>query len=342
MENPDLKWERTTSYNLGLDLSFLNNRLSTSIDVYKKSTQDLLILRSLPSVIGFDNVLSNLGEVQNKGFEVSLNSINMTGRNFEWRTTVNFWVNRNEIKHLYGPVNLLDANGKVIGQVENDDIVNKWFIGHDLDAVWDQRVLGVWQENERAVAAKYKVEPGDFKLQDLNGDSVLNDLDRQFLGSRNPKYQWTLRNEFTIYKNFDFSFQLYASWGQMNDYNQAKNNSGFQDRQNSYKFPYWTKTNPINNYSRLYSSNGQSSFNVYRKTSFIRLNTIALGYTLPKSMTQKARIESLKLYLNATNVAVYAPDWDYWDPEARNRATNGDISTAIAPRTYSFGLNVTF
>ncbi|MBC7827439.1 MAG: SusC/RagA family TonB-linked outer membrane protein [Chitinophagaceae bacterium] len=342
MENPDLKWERTTSYNLGLDFAILDSRLSGSFDVYKKSTKDLLILRALPSVIGFDNVLSNLGEVQNKGFEITLSSINITRKNFEWRTTINFWQNRNEIKHLYGPVNLLDANGKVIGQVENDDIANKWFIGHDLDEVWDQRVLGVWQESERAEALKYKVEPGDFKLEDSNNDGVLNDLDRQFLGFRTPRFQWTLRNEFTIYKNFDFSFQLYSNWGQMSDYNQAKNNSGFQDRQNSYQFPYWTKDNPINNYSRLYSSNGQSSFSVYRKTSFIRLNTVALAYTVPKNITQKAHIESLKMYVNVSNAALYAPDWDYWDPEYRNRAGDGAISTAIPPRIYSLGLNVTF
>ncbi|MDQ3845402.1 MAG: SusC/RagA family TonB-linked outer membrane protein, partial [Bacteroidota bacterium] len=127
MANPDLRWERTTSYNLGFDFTILNRRLDGSLDVYKKSTKDLLILRALPNTIGFDNVLSNLGEVQNRGFEIGLNSLNMQRRNFEWRTMANFWLNRNEIKHLYGPVNVYDANGKVIGQVEKDDIANKWF-----------------------------------------------------------------------------------------------------------------------------------------------------------------------------------------------------------------------
>jgi TonB-linked SusC/RagA family outer membrane protein len=340
MENPDLKWERTTSYNAGLDFSMLNNRLSGSFDVYMKSTADLLILRALPTVIGFDNVLSNLGEVQNRGFEISLTSTNISSKNLVWRTTANFWLNRNKIKHLYGPQNLLDANGKVIGQVEKDDIANRWFIGHDLDEVWNQRVIGVWQESEKAEAAKYKVQPGDFKLEDKNGDGVLNDLDRQFLGYETPRYQWTLRNEFNIYKNFDFSFQLYANWGHMTSFNQAKNNGGFQDRQNSYKFDYWTPENPINDNARLYSSNGQSSFNVYRKASFIRLNTIAFAYTVPKSVIQRARIEGLKFYLNITNAGFYAPDWEFWDPEFRNRDSDGNISTAISPRIYQFGLNL--
>jgi TonB-linked SusC/RagA family outer membrane protein len=340
MANPDLKWERTTSYNAGLDFSLFNSRLSGSVDFYLKSTADLLILRTLPNVIGFDDVLSNIGEVQNKGFEVSLTSTNINNKNLVWRSTVNFWLNRNEIKHLYGPQNLLDATGKVIGTVEKDDIVNRWFIGHDLDAIWDQKVLGVWQASEAAEAAKYKVQPGDYKLEDTNGDGVLNDLDRQFLGFRSPRYQWTFRNEFNIYKNFDFSFQLYAMWGQMNDYNQAKNNGGFQDRQNSYKLGYWTADNGTNDYARLYSSNGQSSFSVYRKTSFIRLNNIALAYTIPKAIIQKARIESLKMYFTITNAGFYAPDWEFWDPEFRNRASDGAISTAISPRIYQFGINL--
>jgi hypothetical protein len=128
----------------------------------------------------------------------------------------------------------------------------------------------------------------------------------------------------------------------MNDYNQAKNNSGFQDRQNSYILPYWTEKNPTNENARLYSSNGSASFSVYRKTSFIRLNTISVGYTLPKDLVSKAHIESLKIFANVTNVGTYAPDWTFWDPEFRNRDSNGVISTAIAPRTYSLGINLTF
>jgi TonB-linked SusC/RagA family outer membrane protein len=341
MANPDLKWERTTSYNAGLDFAIINNIISGSVDVYMKSTKDLLILRALPNTIGFDNVLTNLGEVQNRGFELGLTSTNVNRKNFVWRTTANFWLNRNKIKHLYGPVNLYDAQGKVIGQVEKDDVANRWFLGHDLDEIWDQKVLGVWTEAERAEALKYKVQPGDFKLEDKNGDGVLNDLDRQFLGYRTPRFQWTLRNEFTIYKNFDFSFQLYANWGQMTDYNTAKNNGGFQDRQNSYKLPYYTKENEISDYAQLYSSNGQSSFSVYRKTSLIRLNTVALSYTMPREITQKAKFESVKIYVNVSNVGFYAPDWDLWDPEYRNRASDGAISTAIPPRTYTLGINVT-
>lgn len=340
LQNEKLKWEKTTSTNFGLDFSMFRNILSGSIDVYQKETKDLLILRSLPDVTGFDNVWDNIGQVDNKGVEISLTTVNMNKQNFVWKTTANFSLNRNKIVHLYGPVNIFDASGKIIGQAEKDDVKNSWFIGHDINEIWDLKVLGIWQANEAAEALKYGVKPGDFKIQDVNGDGKFSDADRQFLGSRNPKYQWTLRNEFNLFKSFDFSFMLYARWGQLNDYNQAKNNSGFIDRQNSYKFPYWTPENPINDYARLFSSNGSAGFSVYRKNSFIRLNTVALGYSLPRHILQKAKIESLKIYMNVTNVGVYAPDWDFWDPEFRNRDAAGAISTAIPPRYYTIGLNL--
>ena len=342
MSNPNLKWERTTSYNVGFDFSVLNSRLDGSVDVYKKSTSDLLILRSLPTAIGFDEVMANLGDVQNKGIEINLRSTNIDHDNFSWRTNASFWLNRNKIVHLYGPVNVRDEEGKVIGQVEKDDLDNKWFIGHDLNEIWDQRVQGIWQSNEADQASEYGVFPGDFKVQDVDGDKKYSDADRQFLGFTTPRFQWTLRNEFTLFKNFDFSFMLYSSWGQKASYNEAKNNRGFQDRQNSYKFPYWTPENPINDYARLYSSNGGATFSVYRNSSFIRLNNVSLAYTLPARIVEKATLESMKVYVNVTNAAMFAPDWDYWDPEFRNRNSSGDISTAIPPRYYSLGVNVIF
>ena len=343
LANPGLKWEKTEALNLGIDFAVLNNRLSGSVDVYKKQTKDLIVTRALTIVTGYENVVSNIGQLDNKGLEVVLNSTNIAGKNFSWRTTVLFALNRNKIVHLYGPVDVTDpATGKVTGQIEKDDVGNRRFIGHDINSIWDQKVLGVWQTSEAAEAAKYGVFPGDFKVEDVNKDGKYSDADRQFLGSRSPKYTWTLRNDFTFLKNFDFSFMMYASMGAKTDFNQAKNNGGFPDRQNSYVQPYWTATNPINDYARLFSSNGSASYSVYRKTDFIRLNTIALGYNFPKELAQKAHLESLKIYANVTNAAIYQPDWTFWDVEYRNRATDNTISTGIPPRIYSLGVNVTF
>ena len=332
LQNPGLKWEKTESYNVGLDFSVLKDKIGGTIDVYRKSTKDLLVTRSLPDVSGFRNVLDNIGEVQNKGVEISINTLNIKRENFSWRSTLNFALNRNKIAHLYGPVPSYDANGKYLGDVEKDDITNRWFIGHDIEEVWDLKELGVWQQNEAAEAAKFKLRPGDFKVQDVDGDGTFSNADRQFLGYRTPRYQWTFRNDFTFMKNIDFSFMMYANWGQLRDFNQAKNNNGFLDRQSSYTLPYWTPENPTNNYARLFSSNGSADFSVYRKASFIRLSTLAVAYTLPKDILNKAKIQGLKIYANVNNAGIYQPNWNFWDVEYGNTPP---------PRYYTLGLNLT-
>ncbi|CAN5382550.1 TonB-dependent receptor [soil metagenome] len=337
MANPDLKWERTAAYNIGLDFSMLGGVLGGSIDVYKGKTTNLLVDRTLPNVVGFANVQSNLGEVANRGLEIGLNSRNMNRKNFRWNTTFNFSLNRNKIVHLYGNmVDITDVNGNVIGQQEASDIPNGWFIGQPIDAIWNIRVLGVYQTNEKDQANVYGQSPGDFKLKDVNGDGKYTNDDREFLGFSKPRYQWTLRNNFTLFDNFDLSVLIYSQWGNMSSFNQAKNRGGFPDRTNGYVYPYWTPDNPTNTFARIYSSDGGASYSTYRKRDFIRLDNIALAYVFPKTLLGKAGIEDFKLYFSVKNAAVYAPDWEYWDPE-------WDPSTGPGPtpRTYTLGFNLT-
>jgi TonB-linked SusC/RagA family outer membrane protein len=334
MGNPNLKWEKTTSINAGLDFSILNNVLDGSIDAYSMSSNDLLVQRSLPRLVGFNFVLANLGEVQNKGIELNLNSKNMNKENFSWRTSFNFSLNRNKIAHLYGDMqDILDNNGNVTGQRERDDITNKWFIGHDINEIWDFKVLGVYQLNEQDEGAKYGVKPGDFKLEDVNNDGKFTDADKQFLGYTTPRFRWTLRNEFTLFKNIDFSFMLYSQWGQKGTFDEAKNSalSRFLDRQSSYVFPYWTPENPINDFAKLSSSDGSAVYSVYRNKSFIRLDNVAIAYTIPKSILNKVKVQNMKVFFNTRNVGFYSPGEFLWDPE----------NAAPTTRTFTFGLNLT-
>lgn len=337
MANPNLKWERTTSFNTGLDFSIFNGKLGGTVEVYRHSTKDLLVERTLPDVIAFDYVWDNLGEVQNRGVEISLNSVNLTTDKFVWRSAVNFQRNRNKVISLYGDmVDVYDSEGNVIGQREADDIQNTWFIGRAIDEIWDIPTNGVWQVNEASEAAEYGVVPGDFKVIDKNGDGKFTNDDKEFMGFEEPRFRWTLRNEFNLFKYFDLSFMIYSYWGHKSAYNQAKNRDGFLDRTNSHLFPYWTPDNPTNEYARLYSSNGSASFNIYRERSFIRLDNIALAYTVPAQILNKAKIESLKVYFNVRNVAFYAPKWNYWDPE-----WDSEVGPGPTPRTWTLGLNLT-
>ena len=339
-ENPDLRWERTKAVNLGLDFSFAGGIVEGSIEAYRNITSDLIVTRQLPNVTGFENVFTNLGEIQNQGIEFSVGTQNYNKENFTWNTNFNFSLNRNKINKLYGD---LDDNGN-----ELDDIDNQRFIGESTDVIWDFEELGVWQQNEAEEADAVGLFPGDFKLRDVNGDGLFTNEDKVFQGNRTPRFRWGLTNRFSFYKNFDFSFELYSQWGQKRTFNEAKNRNGFIDRTNSYQTPFWTAENPIDDYARLFSSDGGASFNIYRESSFIRLSNITLAYRLPKSLTDRLSIESLRIYANARNVAVYAPKWDLFDPEGTNigggtRNDDGGFNADArqpTPRFFSIGLDL--
>jgi len=332
MANPDLKWEKTGAINIGLDYTIKMGLLDGSIEVYKKNTTNLLVDRSLPEILGFTSVTSNLGEVSNTGLELTLNAKIMNRNNFNWRISYNFYTNHNEIIHLYGDmVNKLDASGNVIGQKEADDIANNWFIGHSIGEIWQPRILGVWQIGQEAEAAVFGQFPGDFHLKDVNGDGKITQADYEFQGQTMPRFQWNIRQEFNIYKNINFSFNIYSYWGYKGIFDQAKNRSGYPDRNNAYKIPYWTPENPTNEYARIYSSEGGAVFHVYRDNSFIRFDNLTIAYTVPNQLLSKAKISDLKLIGTIRNVGYWAPKWNFWDPE--NSGPN--------PRYFTFAVNLT-
>ncbi|GAB3645982.1 TonB-dependent receptor [Echinicola sediminis] len=323
MSNPNLRWERTNSFNVGLDFSLFKGLLDGSIETYKMSTRDLLVERSLPDILGFNFVYDNLGQVDNKGFELSLNSNNIRKPNFTWRSGMNFQLNRNKIISLYGDV---DGNGN-----ELDDIENQWFLGQPIDRIWDLKADGIYQLGDESEAAEYGVHPGDFRLIDVNNDGLFTIADKQFLGYTEPRFRWSLRNEFKLYKNLDISFMLYSYWGHSGSFNSLKNRQGFLDRTNSYITPYWTADNPNNEWARLYSSDGSASFSLYRKKSFIRFENISIAYSLPKQLLEKAKVENLRFYFNVRNIGYYAPQWDWFDPE----------NSGPTPRYFTLGLDLT-
>lgn len=335
MANYDLKWEATSSWNIGLDFGFLNNRITGNVEVYYMPTTDLLMAQSLPGFTGFSTVTTNLGEVVNKGFEIGLTSLNMQRKNLEWSTTMGFVFNRNQIRHLYYTYqDVLDANGKVVGSKEINDISNGWFIGRDISSIWTYNVLGIWQESERAEAARYGEIPGDVKVEDVNNDGKYTNDDKKFMGYTTPRFRWTLRNDFTLFRNIEFSFNIYSYWGQKQTSTDYMNNFGAgTDRSNSYVRNYWTPENPSNTYARLNSTNVQNIAppRVIDKT-FIRLDNVSVSYSLPAHIVKRLDMSQFKIYAGVRNVAVWAKEWRYWDPE----------TTSLMPRYYTIGLNATF
>ncbi len=337
--NPNLEWEKTTSWNIGLDFAVLGQRLTGSVEWYYKRTHDMIMAQRLPSFTGFGSITTNLGEVNNSGFEITLNSRNIDTQNFTWNTTLGFSYNKNRIKHLYYEY---DENGK-----EVDDTSNGWFIGKPIGEIWYWKTDGIWQANEADEAAKVNQKPGDPKVvnvyteddkvdADGNRTPVYNDKDRVYLGTTQPPIYWNMRNDFTFFKNFTFSFSMYSYMGHKSLSGAWLNgdNSGsmFTNTCNTYAKEYWTPDNPTNDYGRL-NAQGPSGVTGIQKLynrNFLRVDNITLGYTLPKAWISKLNLERVHVTVGVRN-AFTIDNWEYGDPE-----TGG-----FSNRQVQFGLNVT-
>ncbi|MEO6520578.1 MAG: SusC/RagA family TonB-linked outer membrane protein [Mucilaginibacter sp.] len=350
LANPNLRWEKSIALNAALDFGFFNDRINGSIEYYNIKTTDMIMNQPLPGFTGFSSIAANLGEVNNKGVEITVNTVNIRKKNFEWRTSLGFAYNANKIVHLFGTYsNIVDAAGNVTGQKEDDYTPAGWFIGQPISEIWDYRVTGIWQANEVVEAARYGQRPGDPKvannytaddIKNANGTTtpVYNDKDKEFLGQSTPPINWSLRNEFKLYKNFDVAFSIYSYMGgkSLAGYYLNGDNAGSLITYgfNPFAKKYWTPENPTNDYGRLAAVGpaGATGAQKLYNRSFIRLDNISVGYTLPLSLTSKINLAKVKLYGAVKNAAVYNSGWEYADPE-----TGG-----LATRTYTFGLNVTF
>lgn len=343
LANPKLQWEKTESYNIGLDFSVLNRRLSGSLDFYAKRTKNMIMAQRLPNFSGFSSIYTNLGEVDNTGFELQLSSVNIDHKNFRWATTLNLSYNANKIKHLYYDY---DADGR-----ERDDTTNGWFIGHPVDEIWTYKLDGTWQVSEADEAAKVHQVPGDPKVANLYTDDdivaadgtrtpVYNDKDKTFQGRRTAPLYWNLRNEFTLWRDFDISFSMYSYMGHKSTSTYYLNKANTADcmtrAHNQFVQSYWTPDNPTNDFVRLDAAGPAGASNpekVYNR-SFVRLDNITLGYTLPKAWTNAALIDRVRLTASIHNVCVIGggDSWQFGDIEPGG----------LANRTYNLGINLTF
>lgn len=333
LSNKKLKWEKTQAYNLGIDFGLFNNRLSGVIDLYTTKTNDLILSRSMPNVSGFSATKANLGQVNNKGFELTLNSLNMRiPKKMEWSSTFIYSINNNEIAHLYGDmVDITDKDGNVIGQKESDDVKNGWYIGHSLYGIHDYKVTGIWQLGEEEEAKKYGKLPGDPKVLDVDNNGKLGEEDKVWIGSKRPIYTMSLRNDFYLFSCLNISFVFRGEFNFWAANNLPLNNSSRNyDRANYRWTEYWTPDNPTNDYARLGANASDPSINIYKKRDYIRLQNAAISYTVPKRFIGKYGVDNLKFTFNMDNAFVLTK-WNYTDPE----------NAAISPRVFTFGVNVT-
>lgn len=335
MANTELGWETTKVKNIGVDFGVLKNRLSGSVDIYFSNTYNILLQRNIPTTSGYSTVWTNIGKVHNHGVEISLNSVNMEKNDFRWESGFIFSLNRNRIDELLGED--LDGDGK-----EDDNLANSWFIGKPLGVIYGYETDGIYQTDDTDIPSGFV--PGDFRLVDQDTDGEITPEDRTILGSTLPNYTFSISNTLK-YKNFSFYFLINSIQGGGKDnyyvgdniamHNVNNGMSTWTERMNIIDVPYWTPTNPSNEFSRI-NYMPTRSHPYIEDRSFVRLQDVNFAYTFNSLMLEKIRLKGLRLYVSGKNLFTWTK-WTGYDPE--NSSTIGGYPML---RTFTLGVDLKF
>jgi TonB-linked SusC/RagA family outer membrane protein len=324
MGNSNLKWETTYSTNIAVDYKLFNGRIDGTVELYNLNTKDLILSRALPLMTGYSSVLVNLGKTNNKGIELTLNTINIHKNNFDWSSSIVFSMNKNKIVHIYNS----DINKDGI---EDDDLGNKWFIGKPISVAYDYVFDGIYQAND-VLPTGYK--PGWIRVKDLNGDGKIDAAhDRTVIGDLQPKYRWSFNNNFR-YKNISLSVFVNALQGWISSFNYTMGSTLYPERPaNRLDVNWWTQENKSNKYSSLGFTN-PLGMSTYISRDFIRLQDVSLSYDVPKHLLNKVKADNLRIFLSGRNLYT----WTKWlgpDPES------GEAYNPTS-KSISIGLNLSF
>jgi len=305
--NKNLKWELTTTQNLGIDFGFLKNRITGSIDIYDSKTKDLLYLQNLPATSGGLTILNNIGKTENSGFEISFRTVNIQSNNFTWSSNITYTRNKERIVYL--------PNG--------NDIANSLIIGSPVNSFWDYQKIGIWQTADATAATGFGYKPGNIRVLDVSGPGGIPDGkitavdDRMVVGTTVPLYSAGFSNDFK-YKSFDLNVFVNARVGQTFVSNYANK---FEPNaiENGAVVDYWTPENPTNSYPQPDSKISRATMPFattlgYKDGSFLKIRNITLGYTLPSGLAKSLHVTSLRWYVSAKNYFTFSKVKDY-DPE---------------------------
>jgi TonB-linked SusC/RagA family outer membrane protein len=332
--SPELGWEYSETIDIGLDFGLFEGRLSGTFDYYHTSTGvSLLLNRALPPTSGYSSILQNIGGTETNGFEITLNATILDLPNgLNW--TADF--NLGHYKEAIVDLAQRDANGNKI-----DDIGNGWFIGQPIRSFFDYEKVGIWQASEKDEAATLMgAYPGEIKLKDQDGDGKITPADRKVLGNDVPTAYGGLTNTLT-FKGFDLSFLFYYRLGFMINSQFSNDQATMQARYNNLKVDYWTIDNPTNDYPR---PNKNQEFIAYGSTlryvdgGYIKLRNITLGYNLPRSISEKAKLSNVRVYVTAQNPLVWS-NYKLFDPERAGNITSGEMPSS---KLFLGGINLTF
>lgn len=363
LSNKDLKWEGSTTTNLGLDLGFFKSRLNITLDAFLKDSKDLLLAQNLAYVTGFGSQWQNVGKVRNKGIELTVNSVNFNKKNFFWSTDFNISFIKNTLVALQDGTDYILSRSGFNSNFSSYDYIA--MVGESLGNMYGYVFDGIYQSDDFNVYADgtmhlkpgivdisehagEAVKPGFVKYKDLDGDGIITTEDRQIIGNGQPDWFGGITNSFQFY-GVDFSFMFQFCVG--NDVYNAQRMFSTQSRlemQNNLAEvkDRWTATNASN---LVPSAKGYVAYDVYSRFiedgSFLRLKNITLGYTIPERLTRKIFVSKLRLYATASNLFLLTK-YSGFDPEVNMKSSNlmpsFDFGAYPKNKTFTFGVELNF
>ncbi|MCA4806959.1 TonB-dependent receptor [Myroides odoratimimus] len=363
--NEHLKWETVKQLDFGLDLSLFNDRVNITADIYKKTTEDMLLNANIPSSSGYNKVYANIGSLENRGLELTLNTLNIKTKDFSWQTNFNIGFNQNKIRslsegelsrfsHISSFSQRMAEEPMYIAQVGGPAAMFYGLIWdgnyqfEDFDKKNGQYILKA--DRPTNGDSREKIQPGDIKYKDLNADGVVDANDKTIIGNPTPKHTGGFSNQFT-YKGFSLNILFQWSYGaELLNANRIifEGNPTRVKRLNQFASyaNRWTPENPTN---EMYRVNGEGPEVISSRTiedaSYLRLKTISLGYTLPKRVTKKLNLTHLGFSLAVQNLFTWT-NYSGMDPEVavhNSVLTPGfDFSAYPHARRIVFGVNLNF
>ncbi|MDQ6812145.1 MAG: SusC/RagA family TonB-linked outer membrane protein, partial [Bacteroidota bacterium] len=324
--NKDLGWEKTTQYNLGIDYSLFNRRVSGSVDVYTSTTSDLLLKANIPTTTGFTTTYENIGKTANKGIDISITTVNVSTKNLTWTTTLNASWQKDHIVSL--------SNGT------QPDISNLWFPGQPLGVIYGYKALGLWHKGDSSSfkafnANKNAFYPGNVKVEDLNGDNKIDpNNDRQIIGFTRPRWIVGMTNTIN-YKGLELSFLLYGRLHYMYSYGGETEPARYVTRQ----INYYTENNTNADFQKPIFNAGGAPLDPYYaslgylKASFIKIRNISLGYNFANKALSGIGISYLKAYAQVQNPGMLFSQIHFLDMDVVGPTWN---------RGFTLGINASF
>jgi TonB-dependent starch-binding outer membrane protein SusC len=337
--NPNLGWEKTKSWNFGIDLGLFNDRIQGILDIYGSTTDDLLQELAIAPHSGVLVQTANVGSLENKGIEVTLKTNNISNSNFSWVTEFTYYKNNEKIVEL--------SSGRTT------DELNGWFVGYPVNVFFSRKKTGIWQIDDTEGMNNYELygaKPGDTRYLDVNGDTAITDADRVVVGSRRPKWTGGFTSRMT-YKNIDLTIFVFARIGQTIQDNVRLWGTAANARETPMAVDYWTPENPTNDMpSPTYIANRSGSTETpplsYVDGSFVKIRDITLGYNLPAKTTARFGISKIRIYVTVQNAFAFGKYFtdgsdSFLKGNRNDPELEGDMKVP-APKMFGGGLNITF